>query len=121
MLAAKYRNSVPTSAIVTPNELMMMYFHAASSDTGLPSSPTSTQLASVLASISTHSSPRLPVSNEASIIAAKIAKKMKYRRTWSGRSSPRCSSARRYAAEPMLASATTSAIVARKKTLSGSR
>ena len=91
---------MPTSAIVTPNELMMMYFHAASSEIGLPSRPTSTQLASVLASISTHRSPRLPVSNEASIIAAKIAKKMKYSRTCSGRSSPRCSSARRYAAEP---------------------
>ena len=35
LLAAKYRKSVPTSAIVTPNELMMMYFHAASSETGL--------------------------------------------------------------------------------------
>ena len=107
--------------MVTPNELMMMYFHAASSDSGLPSSPTSTQLASVLASISTHSNPRLPVSNDANIIAAKIAKKMKYSLTCNGRRSPRCSSARRYAAEPALASATTSAIVTRKKPLNGSR
>jgi hypothetical protein len=95
VLAAKYRNSVPTSAIVTPNELMIMYFQAASSDTALASRPTSTQLASVLPSMSTHSSPRLPVSNEASIIDAKIAKKMKYRRTCSGPSSRRSSWERR--------------------------
>jgi len=68
---------VPTSAIVTPNELMMMYFHAASSETALASSPTRTQLASVLASISTHSRPRFPVSNAASISDANSAKKTK--------------------------------------------
>jgi hypothetical protein len=74
---------------------MMMYFHAASSDTALASSPTSTQLASVLASISTQSSPRFPVSNDASIIEANTPNAAKYNRTCSALSSPRSSSARR--------------------------
>ena len=58
---------MPASAIVTPSELMITYFQAASSERALPSSPTSAALARVLASTSTNSRPRLPVSSEASI------------------------------------------------------
>ena len=58
---------MPASAIVTPNELMITYFQAASSELGRASRPTSAALASVLASISTNNRPRLPVSSDASI------------------------------------------------------
>ncbi len=105
-LAAKKRNRVATSAMVTPKELMITYFQAASSDRGLPSSPTKTTLASVLVSMRTHSSPKLPVMNTASIPDANSEKKPKYRRTWNLLSSPLASSAARYAAEPKLASTT---------------
>ena len=73
---------MPASAIVTPSELMITYFHAASSELALPSSPTSAALARVLASMRTNSRPRLPVSSEASISDANRPKKMKYSRTW---------------------------------------
>ena len=61
---------MPASAIVTPSELMMTYFQAASSDRDRPSIPTRAALASVLASTRTNSSPRLPVSSAASISEA---------------------------------------------------
>ena len=86
---------MPASAIVTPNELMITYFQAASSELALPSSPTSAALASVLASISTNSRPRLPVSSDASISEANSPKKMKYSRTWNVLSLPASSSADR--------------------------
>ena len=67
---------MPASAIVTPNELMITYFQAASSEAARASRPTSAALASVLASISTNSAPRFPVSSAPSISAAKSPKKM---------------------------------------------
>ncbi len=62
---------------MTPNEVMITYFHAASSEFDLASSPTSPALARVLASIRTKSRPRLPVSRDASIRDANSPKKMK--------------------------------------------
>ena len=79
---------MPASAIVTPSELMMTYFHAASSDRARPSRPTRAALASVLASTRTNSSPRLPVSSAASISEANRPKNEKYSRTWNRLSSP---------------------------------
>lgn len=72
---------MPASAIVTPNELMITYFQAASSELDRASSPTSAALARVLASMRTNSRPRLPVSSAASMSAANRPKKMKYSRT----------------------------------------
>ena len=67
---------MPASAIVTPNELMITYFQAASSELARASRPTSAALASVLASISTNNRPRFPVSRAASISEANRPKKM---------------------------------------------
>ena len=72
---------------------MITYFQAASSDRALPSRPTSAALASVLASTRTNSSPRLPVSSEASMSEANSPKNEKYSRTWKPLSSPSSSSA----------------------------
>ena len=71
----------------------MMYFQAASSDRARPSRPTSAALASVLASTSTNSSPRLPVSSAASMREANSPKNEKYSRTWKPLSSPSSSCA----------------------------
>ena len=66
-----------TKAMVTPKELIITYFQAASSDLALASRPTSTTLASVLASTSIQSRPRLPVRNTASMAEANTEKKAK--------------------------------------------
>ena len=81
--------------MVTPSELMITYFQAASRERALPSSPTSAALASVLASTSTNNRPRFPVSIAASISEENSPKKTKYNRTWNRVSVPASSSADR--------------------------
>ena len=79
---------MPARAIVTPSELMMTYFQAASRLRARPSRPTSAALARVLASMRTNSRPRFPVSSEASISEANRPKNVKYSLTWKPVSSP---------------------------------